>query len=424
MKRQQIITLFQTLGRASLELGLQNSHSGNLAYLWRGRGGEDFIAITRSGSQKGDLKPGDIIFLRPKSRKVMDASTEFIVHREILRLPGAKASFHTHAPELTLMSLAEAKKTAQTNLFVPLDALGIVHLKGGIPVIRVKRAFGSPELAAAVTKYLREFPVVAVEAHGLFSRGQELVESFFYANIANFSARVVRLLYQMKGRVKEGRKEIKERNGAAFFVPPAPYKPPELEAERRQLKKELIQAVDQIRNRLWASQLSPFYTGSLSLKEESQKGTILYVSSASTLKELGDPLRRFPIDSNPADAEELNWHRRIYEKTGAVAIIRGYIAEAEAAAWDLLGQSQDLIYFRPLDVEGQFLHPRLPILPSFVDKDTFLACLRAHQVVIVRGGGVWAISPDSLSQALHRVASVKDSCFYYVGLKELGCELR
>jgi len=424
MKRQQIIALFQTLGRASLELGLQNSHSGNFAGRWQGPGGEDFMAITRSGSQKGNLKPEDIIFLRPKSRRVLGASTEFVVHREILRLPKVKASFHAHAPDLTLMSLAEAQKNTQENFFMPLDALGLVHLKGGVPLIRVKRAFGSPELAAAVTKYLREFPVVAVEAHGLFSCGQELGEAFFYANIANFSARVVKLLYQIGGRVREWRQEMKERKRAAFFLPPSPYKPPEMKTERPRCNKELVEAIDQTRNRLWASQLSPFYTGSLSLRDKRQKKTMIYASPASILKEFGAPIRRFPLALNPAESEELNWHRLIYEKTAAVAIIRSYPAEAEAAAWDLLSQTQDVTYFRPLDVEGQFLHPRLPVLPPFVDKDTFFACLQAHQVVIVRGGGVWAISSDSLSQALHRVASVKDSFFYYLGLKELGCKRR
>lgn len=63
MATGEVVRLFQSIGRASLLGDIQNSHSGNMALKIRGAGGREVMAVTTSGSQKGDLEPGQICFL-------------------------------------------------------------------------------------------------------------------------------------------------------------------------------------------------------------------------------------------------------------------------------------------------------------------------------------------------------------------------
>jgi len=409
-----IINLFQKIGRASLAIGLQNSHSGNMACLFRESGRSPKLAITRSGAQKGDLEPGDILFINMTEKKERGASSELVVHQKVLGLKGVGASFHAHARELTLMTLAFSKLKKKIESFSPLDPLGFTYLIS-IPVINVKKAYGSPELARSVASQLESFPVVAVRGHGLFSRGRTLMEAFFYAGLADFSARVWRLLECLKLPVEE-RKEKERRWQGKLFSPPSPYQPDWERKMKVSLEKKKLKEIEKTRNRLFLAQLSPFFTGSLSVRENKQ---IFYAFPASTPLEIKGPLDIFNLTFHPED-NEFFWHRLIYEKTSAVSIIRAFMAEAEALAWLLLPPDGQLSFFAPMDVEGRVLHPEIPVLAPPVEAAQFLKLLKKYELLIIRGGGVWAISFLSLSQALHHLSSLKDSGHYFLGLKELN----
>ncbi len=412
--KEKVIRLFQVIGQASLEAELQNSHSGNMACLWAGENGEEYLVITRSGSQKGDLRPEDIIFLSGRSQNWKTASSELIVHRAILRLPGIKASFHAHARELTLALMVEEKEKTKPLFFIPFDGLGLTYLQGKIPLLRVKKSFGSPELARAVADKLEKFPVVLVKAHGLFARGRNLTEAFFLASIAHYSGIVARLLQRTSGDLEAWRAKIRNKGSKIIFVPPTAY---EVNAEKvaaalghQVIEEELVK----VRNRLFASRLSPFYTGSISFH---QRNKIFYAPAASSPRYLNAPL--YQVSGQDLVNEELSWHLLVQEKTKIACLLRAHVAEAEATAWNLLSSPEkEVVYFRPLDVEGRVLHPCLPFVSPPIDKKTFLRLLQKYQVVVIRGGGVWAVSHTSLSQALHHISSVRDSCFYYLGLKE------
>jgi len=255
---------------------------------------------------------------------------------------------------------------------------------------------------------------VAVCGHGLFSRGKTLMEAFFYAGLADFSARVWRLLEWLKLPAEE-RAEKERKWRGKLFSPPSPY---HLGWERKMkvsLEKNKLKEIDKTRNRLFLAQLSPFFTGSLSLREKKQ---IIYAFPASTPLEIGGPLNIFDLSSGPED-NEFFWHRLIYEKTSAVSVIRAFMAEAEALAWLLLTANGHLSFFQPMDVEGRVLHPEIPVLAPAVEAAEFLELLKKYELLIIRGGGVWAMSSLSLSQALHHLSSLKDSGNYFLGLKEL-----
>lgn len=408
-----IISLFQKVGRASLAIGLQNSHSGNMAsFIWANRK-RPRLVITRSGAQKGDLEPEDILFMDAAKGKKSRASSELIVHRAILSLPSGGASLHAHARDVTLMTLAFSKESKKPLSFSPLDILGIIYLIS-IPIISVRRAYGSFELAREVASGLKDYPVVAVRGHGLFARGRTLLEAFFHAGIADYSAGVWKYLKSLRFPIEEIRKKEKKWPGS-LFVPPSPYHVDWEKRSRLFIDKDRLKQIEKTRNRLFLARLSPFFTGSLSWKDRQK---IIYASPASTPMDIKGPLNIFNLSSRPEN-EEFFWHQLIYENSPARAVIRAYIAEAEAIAWDLVFSDDQLSYFQPLDVEGKVLHPMVPVLAPPVETSLFNKLLKKYQVIIIRGGGVWAMSPVSLSMALHHLSSLKDSLHYLLGLKEM-----
>ena len=50
---EELLRLFQAVGRASLLYDIQDSHSGNMAVRWTDERGDEQIVITATGSQKG-----------------------------------------------------------------------------------------------------------------------------------------------------------------------------------------------------------------------------------------------------------------------------------------------------------------------------------------------------------------------------------
>ena len=59
----ELVSLFQSVGRAALLSDMEDTHSGNLAVFWMDGEGREKMVITSTGSQKGDLKKEDICFI-------------------------------------------------------------------------------------------------------------------------------------------------------------------------------------------------------------------------------------------------------------------------------------------------------------------------------------------------------------------------
>ena len=65
------------------------------------------IVITATGSQKGELDPGQICFLSATGTDFgyYKASSETDIHARILKLPGVRASMHAHLKDLILATI-------------------------------------------------------------------------------------------------------------------------------------------------------------------------------------------------------------------------------------------------------------------------------------------------------------------------------
>jgi hypothetical protein len=152
---------------------------------------------------------------------------------------------------------------------------------------------------------------------------------------------------------------------------------------------------------------------------------ILYAPKGSMPREIGGPLLSVPLAHDKADDAELAMHKQIYELSNFQTIAHCYIPEAEAQAHFVYpGESEPCTRIVPIDAEGSFLYLVIPVVPPGTDVETLVRLLHDYKVVIVRGGGVWGVGHQSLSEVLHHPSSVREICLYRIAAYERGLDLR
>jgi ribulose-5-phosphate 4-epimerase/fuculose-1-phosphate aldolase len=421
---EELIRLFQAVGRASLLYDIQDSHSGNMAVQWKDEKGQIKIAITSTGSQKGDIEPSQICFLSPSETDFgyYKASSETDIHARILARKNAQASMHCHTKELIIATLDDEDKPSQPEPFIPIDPLGHYHLGGHVPVDWFAVPSGSPEMANTIPERLAQHPVTVVQAHGAFSRGRNLKEAFFLICVANNSGAVVRLASKLSLDITKLRQAIRSDPDSHFSFPPTDYSIEDEDVCEFPHEEEIVREFKKTGARIFESRLSPFHTGSISIRGAQ---TMLYAPKASMPREIGGPLKEIPLDQEKSDSAELRIHKKIYAESNFQTIIHCYIPEAEAISLSP-GQEGAAPVDRivPVDAEGSFLYLVIPVLPPHHDFEQFLRLLHDYKVVTVRGGGVWGVGAQSLSEVLHHPSSVREICLYRIGAFERGLDLK
>lgn len=157
---------FQIVGRVLYERGYNTSHSGNISMRSGGK-----ILIKRRGAMLGFLEPEDIIEtdIGKQDSGIMLSSTETEVHRQIYLNTDAMAVIHAHNPFCVILSLVEDEITC-------LDAEGC-YLYKKIPIIDVENPAGPTDAAKEVPKVLKNYPIVVVRTHGVFAKGNSLIDA-------------------------------------------------------------------------------------------------------------------------------------------------------------------------------------------------------------------------------------------------------
>ncbi len=422
--RQEIIRLFQTVGRASLLADIQNSHSGNMAMLWRDEKDEETMVITSAGSQKGDLEPDQVCFLSAAETDFgyHRASSESKVHARILSLQDVRASLHCHTKELVISTLDDEDKPNQPAAFVPIDPLGHSHLGKEVPVDWFEVPSGSPEMVRTIPERLARHPLTVVQGHGSFSRGRSLKEAFFFQCVANNSGYIARLAGKIGANLEQLRRSVLESPESCFSHPPEPYAIdddercdfPEEEKMRREFRKAGA--------RIFESRLSPFHTGSLSIRGSE---SMLYAPRASMPGEIGGPLLRLPLRLAKSDSPEVKMHKKLYAEGNFQTVLHCYVPEAEALShFREPGEAELASRIVPIDAEGSILYPVIPVLPPKFDFSRLVRLLHDFKVVVIRGGGVWGVGAQSLSEVLHHPSSVREICLYRLGAMERRLDLK
>lgn len=421
---EELLSLFQAIGRASLSYDIQDSHSGNMAVRWTDEEGQEKIVITATGAQKAELEQEHICFLSTTGTDYgyYKASSETDIHVRILSLPGVFASMHAHVKELTMATMDDLPKPARIPDFVPVDPLGYYYLGRSIPVDWFAIPSGSPEMAEIIPQRLKSCPLAIIFGHGALARGRNLKEAFFHLAVGNNSGRVVRLMWRLGVDVEKLRQSILAQPELHFPLPPPPYDIVDENrndfSEEEEIRRELIKA----NHRIFESRLSPFFTGSISLRGVE---ILLYCPQASRPRDINGPFIKLPLGPQPDDSTEVQLHKLIYSESDFQTVIHTYIPEAEACAHFVYPEDDtptDSII--PIDAEGSFIHLMVPVLPSDVNKEIFLRSLHDYKMVVVRGGGVWAVGHHSVSEVLHHPSSLRDICLYRIGAFERRLNLK
>jgi L-fuculose-phosphate aldolase len=421
---QEILRLFQSIGRASLLYDIQDSHSGNMAVRIKDESGQDEIIITATGSQKGDLEPDQICFLSATDTDYgyYKASSETDIHARILSLEGVRASIHAHTKDLAVVTFDDADKPNRPADFIPIDPLGYYHLGGHVHVDWVAVPSGSLEMAEVIPKRLADHPVTVIQTHGTFARGRTLKEAFFLICVANNAGAVVRQSKKQGVDVETARQKMRSDPDSLFQFRPDAYT---IEGDERcdfPEEAEILKEFKKSGARIFESRLSPFHTGSMSVRGAND---LLYAPKASMPREVGGPLLKVPLEPDPSDSPELGLHKVIYAETDFQTVMHCYVPEAEAHShFHDLGQEEPQDRIVPIDAEGSFLYLVIPVVPARVETETLIRLLHDYKVVVVRGGGVWAVGHQSLSEVLHHPSSVREICFYRIGALEQGLDLR
>jgi len=415
---------FQALGRASLVYDVQDSHSGNMAVRRTNEQGEDEIVITATGSQKGDLEASQICFLSATETDYgyYKASSETDMHARILELPGVRASMHAHVKDLTLATLDDESKPSRPPDFVPVDTLAFHHLGGAIPVDWFAVPSGSPDLARIVPERLAEHPLTIIFGHGAVAKGRSLREAFFRLCVGNNAGAVVRAMERLGVDVGAVRRAVTADPGRAFAGVPPSF---EVEGDDRcdfREEEEILKEFVKAGHRIFESRLSPFHTGSMSVRGVD---SMLYAPKASMPRDVGGPLLRLPLAAGPGDDAETTLHKAIYAASDFQTVMHCHVPEAEAAAHFVYpGESAPADRIIPVDAEGTFLYLVIPVLPPDVPAGELIRFLHDYKIAVVRGGGVWAVGGQSLSEVLHHPSSLREICIYRIGAVERGLDLR
>jgi len=415
---QELVGLFHAAGRILLLNDMEDSHSGNIAMLWTNEQDEEYLVITSTGSQKGDLDAGQICFLSTTETDYgyYKASSEADIHARILSLPNSRASIHAHTKDLTVMTYDNEGKPNQPSSFFPFDPLGYYHLGGEIPVDWVAVPSGSAEMTQVIPDRLRNHPATVIQGHGTFVKGRNLKEALFRVCIANNSGYVARLAFRV-GIDAAGLRAQIHKNAEAFFAyPPTAYSAYGYESSAFSGEEEIEAEFLKTGARIFESHLSPFHTGSISVRGVK---TMLYAPKASMPREMGGPLLEVPLEHRDSQEKEIALHRKIYAHSQFQTVLHCYVPEAEIMARFIPpGESLPLERIIPIDAEGSFLYLVIPILPAKHDFATFIKLLHDYKVVVVRGGGVWGVGSQSLSEVLHHPSSVREICLYRFGALE------
>ncbi len=176
---ERVIRDIIKVGRLLFEEGLVGGRSGNLSVALG-----DKLLITRTGSFLGSLTPYDIIEVPLWDESLLDerASVELPVHRRIITVTGKRAVVHAHPPYTVSLSLFE-------KFIEPVDSEG-KEVLGAVPVLELERPSASEELAKALSEALKEFKVVVVKGHGVFSADADIFRAYAYVSTLEQSSKI------------------------------------------------------------------------------------------------------------------------------------------------------------------------------------------------------------------------------------------
>lgn len=369
------------IGRACLVLGLQNSHCGNLSARV-----EDEIFITKSGSMKGLLEERDIIapgLYEPKTG-LFQASSETGTHRRILEYSGAV--IHAHSLPATLISFISDEVT-------PLDFLGKRFLDQ-IPVVEFEYPVGSREMELRIPEVLKDHVSMIIKTHGPLTRGSDLFEAFFLMSLVDYCSDILlnmRMVVDIPDIIRN----------LSFPVIPDYSTPGGFRATK---DEELITQFKKIGSILFSLKLSPFHTGSISVRDGKE---MLYAPGASSPNDLDTDILRININDDVEDYF-VSLHQSVYRYSHSQAAIFSHSPFGVVQSFKALIRDNDRII--PVDAEGGYLYPAIPVMMPDENLQEVIKKAESYKMVVLAGMGCLAMG-QTPGHCIHHNSSLRNICF-------------
>lgn len=179
------------IAKAAVAKGLAHETAGNFSACDRKAG---IIIITPSAIPR-DMCCADDMCVVDFSGTIIAGchkpSSETPMHTAIYReIPDISAIVHTHSPYATAYAVAGKE--------IGPYAIEILKLNGRIPVVPYAIP-GSDDLAMEAARYIREYPVVLLQNHGLLAIGKDLDQALLRAVVAEDLAKVGILASRLGG---------------------------------------------------------------------------------------------------------------------------------------------------------------------------------------------------------------------------------
>jgi len=158
------------------------------------------LAITPSGSFKGELEPADILEMDEHAATIPaggpKVSAEALLHVEIVRARGAGAVLHTHSIWSTLLSDIHAAHGGFAiegyEMLKGLDGVRTHEHREWLPIVENDQDV--PRLAAAARAALDRHPAAhcfLIRRHGLYTWGADLRDAVRHVEILEFLLEVI-----------------------------------------------------------------------------------------------------------------------------------------------------------------------------------------------------------------------------------------
>ncbi|MHA1369566.1 MAG: class II aldolase/adducin family protein [Promethearchaeota archaeon] len=183
---EEIYPQFRKFGMYLRERGYNSASSGNISVR---RGSKMYI--TRRGSMKGDLHPIDIVEvdLEKLESSIVIASTETYIHKNIFLRTPALATIHCHPPNTVALSMFYTDVLKQDHI-IPIDVEGHYLLKK-VPIITLENPTGSKEMEETIPEVLKNYSIMILRGHGVFSRGPNLTEAYNWITVLEEAATII-----------------------------------------------------------------------------------------------------------------------------------------------------------------------------------------------------------------------------------------
>ena len=193
------------------------SNDGNISV----RVGDDLLLTTPKGVSKGFMTPDMMVTTDLEGRKVAgerDPSSELLMHLAVYQnRPDVRAVVHAHPPAATGFAVAG----------IPLDRAvlaEVVTTLGSIPIADYGTP-STPELADAVSKYIKAHDGLLLANHGALTTASELFAAYYKMETIEHFARislVARLLGRERMLSREEVMRLQNLRGMYGIAAPAP----------------------------------------------------------------------------------------------------------------------------------------------------------------------------------------------------------